>query len=983
MWLVAMFVLLGAVSGQAVTITVDGGGSGDYATIQAAIDAASSGDTIEIAAGIYVENPVITKRLHLIGVGDGVAGTIIQGDPSKTTVVRVFVGGTSATERLILENIRVTGGNAATPGGNTGAGIELATGVGHVLLRHVTSTGNDGHGFDFNATAAVSDVHLEYCTLVANKGVGVRIPQSLPSLIGFSLTDSTIANNEGIGVLLYSAGVTDVLIANCSFEGNNSNGATGGDLVLSGFTGDAVFENLTFNSIDADSTIRMSGTKNSDKTPNAPAGHVEFRNITIAGTQAGTYPGAAIAISRYTDASNISFENVVLESSGPFGVHLGTINGTMNLGGVTFDGSYTAGDLYLGQHGEQSGTSNTYPFATILVDASAAVFAATSDPFAIEDLTHHALDDSSLGLVVWHPNNVYVTPNSGSIQLGLDAVSAGWTVNIAAGTYDENLTISTSLTIQGDPSGPRPQITNTTGSTAPLMIIQASDVAIENLHLYKSSTDDPDWSGNSLVSIPRAGSWGSYYIGYSNIRFDNDIFQGGRYGMFVCATDVTIENSQFLGQGSTSIDLTSVSGTTTILNNGFAGLAGSKRAVMAENLSSADPATSGTIHLEGNTVNDKREFFLYNQWIDPSQKVDIYAINNTIISTTGDGIVIYDPREYVPDFNPALFAKINSVTVQGNDLSGVPAGRYAVKTVIDDDYPVLVDATDNWWGDPSGPYHPTSWIYDSHVITHPDGKGTEVSDYVLYEPWYSPTTPMASFVIDHAKIDFKAKPNDDTARVQGVLELDLIGGDNADVSEEIIVTVGPLTETLIMEEKGDKWEYKRPKGGTGAVKRMTIDWKNGRFDIHLDKADLTAATNPLFIGLQIGDDVGSVNLSMDEKKNHWDYTTHKPKAVEIGPMAAADPLRVVAYPNPVRDVHTATFQVMGALADDVEEIRVDIFDLSGHLVWQDTALGSELDWHTDNLSGIYLANGYYIYRVLVKVDGNWISQETGTIAILR
>ena len=986
MWLLAAFVLLGAVAGQASTITVDVGGSGDYTTIQAAIDAASPGDTIVIAAGTYVENPVIAKRVHLLGAGDDAAGTIIQGAPSGTTVCRVFVGGTSAAERLILEGIRVTGGNAATPGGNTGAGIELATGVGHVLLRHVTSTGNDGHGFDFNATAAVADVHLESCTLTGNKGVGARIPQSLPSLIGFSLTDSTITDNEGIGVLLYSTGVTDVLIADCSFEGNNSNGATGGDLVLSGFTGDGVFENLAFNSADADSTIRMSGTKNSDKTPNAPAGNVVFRNVTIAGTQAGTYPGAAIAISRYTDASNISFENVVLASSGPFGMHLGTLNGTMDLGGVTFDGSYTAGDLYLGQHGEQSGASNTYPLATVAVDARAAVFAATSDPFAIEDLVHHALDEPGLGRVLWHSGNLYVTPSSGSIQRGIDSASEGWTVNIAAGTYDEHLTVTKPLTVQGHLSGPRPLITTLSGETDPLMTIQASDVTVANLHFLKSSTDDPDWTGNPLVVIPRAGGWGSYYIGYSNVHLDANILQGGRYAMFACANDLMIENSEFLGQGSTSIDLTSVSGTTRILNNTFDGLSGSKRAVMAEDFSSADPATSGTIRLEGNTVIDKREFFLYNQWIDPSQKVAIYVTDNTIVSTTGDGVVIYDPRAYVPDFDTALFAKIDHVTVQDNDLSGVAAGRCAVKTVVDGDYPVLVDATNNWWGDSSGPYHPTSWLCDSQVITNPDGKGAQVSDYVLYEPWFCPTTPMADFVVTHARIDFKNKPNDDKARVQGSLELDLVFGNSVDVSEEVVVTVGPLSETLLMAEKGkkgDTWEYKRPKGGTGAVKRMTIDWKNGRFDIHLDKADLSGATNPLLIGLRIGDDVGSVSLSLTEKKHHWDYVVNKPKSVEVESLAVADPLRVLASPNPVRDVHTATFRVMGALANDTDELRVQIFDLSRHLVWESSVPGSELDWHTEDLFGRYLANGIYVYSVSVKVGGSWVFQDVGTIAILR
>ena len=40
---------------------------GSYATIQAAIDAASSGDTIKIAKGRYTENIVIDKRLTIRG----------------------------------------------------------------------------------------------------------------------------------------------------------------------------------------------------------------------------------------------------------------------------------------------------------------------------------------------------------------------------------------------------------------------------------------------------------------------------------------------------------------------------------------------------------------------------------------------------------------------------------------------------------------------------------------------------------------------------------------------------------------------------------------------------------------------------------------------------------------------------------------------------------------------------------------------------
>jgi len=245
-----------------------------------------------------------------------------------------------------------------------------------------------------------------------------------------------------------------------------------------------------------------------------------------------------------------------------------------------------------------------------------------------------------------------------------------------------------------------------------------------------------------------------------------------------------------------------------------------------------------------------------------------------------------------------------------------------------------------------------------------------------------PIVPMSEFQIDHAKIDFKKKPDDDKVRVKGKLD----PASDVDIDDDVTVTVGPLSETIPMVEKGkkgDKWEYKRPKGGTGDIKHMTINWKNGEFDIRMDKADLTGVTNPVTISIQIGDDVGSKSILMREKKHHWDYKAEKTGPAAIEPLVTTDEAKVVAYPNPIRDVDTATFQVKGTLATQVEEIRVQIYDLSGRLVWEDAALGSELDWHTDCLSGDYLANGIYLYRVQLRIDGSWISQDLGKIAVLR
>ena len=63
--------------------------------------------------------------------------------------------------------------------------------------------------------------------------------------------------------------------------------------------------------------------------------------------------------------------------------------------------------------------------------------------------------------------------------------------------------------------------------------------------------------------------------------------------------------------------------------------------------------------------------------------------------------------------------RINQNNIEGNkDMFGGKA--------IENQSLAEVDATNNWWGDPSGPWHPR---------LNPTGKGNEVSNNVLFKPW--------------------------------------------------------------------------------------------------------------------------------------------------------------------------------------------------------------------------------------------------------
>ncbi|HEU68769.1 MAG TPA: T9SS type A sorting domain-containing protein [Candidatus Acetothermia bacterium] len=112
-------------------------------------------------------------------------------------------------------------------------------------------------------------------------------------------------------------------------------------------------------------------------------------------------------------------------------------------------------------------------------------------------------------------------------------------------------------------------------------------------------------------------------------------------------------------------------------------------------------------------------------------------------------------------------------------------------------------------------------------------------------------------------------------------------------------------------------------------------------------------------------------------------TSGSPLSALVVPTAAdrsLGRLSVFNYPNPVRDVHTTTFAVRGV---ETEAMRVEVYDLTGRLVYKDEAAGSELVWHTQDLTGLPLANGVYLYKVYVKVGGSWIASEVQKLVILR
>lgn len=250
-------------------------------TIGAAVGLASSGDTIRIAPGTYVENVVIEIDLELVGTG-GAAVTTIDGNASGRVVTAQAV--------VTLDGLTITNGLE-----EFGAGVG---GWGSLVLKNSTIIGNTASGY-YARGAGVgvgtgSSVTIDRCTIRDNQatysgtsyymGAG-GVHSRFGSL---TILKSTIAGNtsEGsAGGIVLGDGL--LKISNTTISDNASAG-TGGintyrldaGSVLSGVT------------ITANTGPQAGGVSGSASPPQFSS-PLEVRNCIIAGNTNPTSPRAA------------------------------------------------------------------------------------------------------------------------------------------------------------------------------------------------------------------------------------------------------------------------------------------------------------------------------------------------------------------------------------------------------------------------------------------------------------------------------------------------------------------------------------------------------------------------------------------------------------------------------------------------------------------------------------------------------------------
>jgi parallel beta-helix repeat protein len=191
------------------TLYVGGSGAGNYSSIQSAIDAAGSDDTIFVYSGTYYENVIVDKSINLIGEDRDT--TIIDGGGNGNVVI------------VTADGVNITGFTIQNSGSeSTDVGMEIQSNYNTITGNYIS---NNNHGLylssfshnnliaynnvSFNNAYGICQFHSNNNTITANdvfsnsyQGIFIQFADSGDNVI----SDNNITHNDltGITINLYA-----------------------------------------------------------------------------------------------------------------------------------------------------------------------------------------------------------------------------------------------------------------------------------------------------------------------------------------------------------------------------------------------------------------------------------------------------------------------------------------------------------------------------------------------------------------------------------------------------------------------------------------------------------------------------------------------------------------------------------------------------------------------------------------------------------
>jgi parallel beta-helix repeat protein len=755
-----------------------------YGRIQDAIDSATAGDTINVAAGAYTENINVNKALTLTGA-------------SSATVTVTAAINTASVFTVTANNVNISGFTAThtTMTGDEGyAGIKFDAGVKNCNIHDNRLTGNQ-YGILLidpeNTTTAGNN------TFTSNNASGNGVSGiEMQHTYGNTFTGNTASSNK-YGFKLDSADHNN-------FTDNIANSNVRGFFLAKGDGNGPDYNIFTTNTANLNTEY---GFREDNGDHNTLTGNTFDHNV-LAGLRL-----KEVLTNLMVNNNNITNSPIGIDIAAPVtnvtswtvthnNIVGNTIYGISNLGTGILNAECNWWGDASGPNDDANVINGSGGKISVNVDAKPWYATATTTP------------ETQYVTVTESPD---VRAYSDTIQGGIDAAVTGNTVSVAAGTYTEQINITKPLTLSGagmssthivsptpasmtiyDQFGsksPTSRYIVHRGTNIPVVRIAASNVSFSGFHVNLNDYTFWDVKGrygvnysrgvgilvdhvetvlgtpdvftgitiqNNKVDGLKSGDRGDAIkvLGSATATVTGNYLYGGESGINVQAVDSPVVGQYYPTVTANSNTIYSGGPSNGPFGIGFwSGATGSAdgntiyndpvNGGYALNVWGSRPVsfTSNTVTNVGGVVGGLGVQIVGTQLVGSP---NIIFTNNTIKYQALAGAITYSATAtitgntiinctdgFIVDWETSGAV----VTMHSNSFTGITASHYAVdvggpKGVMSDSTfwgtwggpsTITVDATNNWWGSSSGP--------------GPVGPGTggKVTANVLYEPWTGET----------------------------------------------------------------------------------------------------------------------------------------------------------------------------------------------------------------------------------------------------
>jgi len=361
----------------------------------------------------------------------------------------------------------------------------------------------------------------------------------------------------------------------------------------------------------------------------------------------------------------------------------------------------------------------------------------------------------------WNPYN--------NIQDALNGSEDGDSILVYGGNYYENLVVNTSISLVGNGAG---------------------ETVIEIEGAGQAVMINADFVNVSGFTIRYDGSHSMEYgikIKSNFTHIFSNKFSNLGYGIQVTYKNrgIVIEDNMFDNNRQIGVSLYSAMDSS-ITNNSFIG----------HNVHGIYLWNCTRFQIYENTIQENR----YGIYLEDSH-------NNTILKNiiSENEIGIYPKSTHWSTLKPSADNDIRYNAYMNNELFGINATKNKGS---------IINATMNWWGDASGPYHP---------LNNSNGKGDNVTDDVDFDPWLHESWLNTVFVAKYGN-----DINGDGTKEKPYLTIQKAINESSD-GETIRVFEGVYEENVVVNKPGlsllgnGSTTTTIDGGGSGDVVRITSD----------------------------------------------------------------------------------------------------------------------------------------------------------------